>query len=107
LCVVKRDGRREPFERAKVVAGLLAATKNRPVTAEQLDELVARVEDRCRLSGPEIASEQIGALALDGLRGLDEVAYVRFASVYKDFAHIDDFQRELSSLAPDPAERAS
>jgi transcriptional repressor NrdR len=101
LIVLKQDGRREPFDRGKVLAGVRAAAKNRPVDEPALDALVGRVEDQVRCLGSEVASEQIGHLVLAELRQIDEVAYVRFASVYKDFSAIDDFQRELSALAPD------
>src|SRR5437868_2199468 len=86
LMVVKRSGDREPFDRSKVVAGVRAATKNRPVGAEAMETLVGEVEEAVRLVGLEATSQQIGVAVLDRLRRLDEVAYMRFASVYKDFA---------------------
>jgi transcriptional repressor NrdR len=105
--VVKRSGHREPFDRAKIVAGLRSACKNRPVSADQLDELAADVEESVRLDGPELSSESIGRAVLDRLRSLDEVAYLRFASVYKGFDDADDFAREMRLLtkatAPKPA----
>lgn len=99
LFVVKRSGQREPFDRAKVVAGVQSAAKGRPVIAEQLDQLAIEVEDAMRLDGPEVTSEQVGLAVLEALRHLDEVAYVRFASVYKGFDDAADFQRELTLLA--------
>jgi transcriptional repressor NrdR len=98
LTVVKRSGDREPFERAKVVSGMLSATKNRPVTAEQLTAVAAEVEEELRLHGPEVSSEQIGLAVLERLRVLDDVAYVRFASVYKGFEDLEDFEREVGML---------
>lgn len=96
--VVKRSGHREPFERSKIVAGLRAASKNRPVTAAQLEVVAAEVEESLRLEGPELTSQQIGLAVLDRLRVLDEVAYLRFASVYKGFEDLGDFEREVGLL---------
>jgi transcriptional repressor NrdR len=98
LVVVKRSGHRTPFERAKIVAGLRAATKNRPVTADQLESLAAEVEEALRLEGPELTSQQIGLAVLERLRALDDVAYLRFASVYKGFEDAGDFEREVGLL---------
>ena len=98
LLVVKRSGEREPFQRAKVVAGIRAAAKNRPVTEGAIDALAAAVEEEMRLVGPAPTSDQIGLLALERLRRLDEVAYLRFASVYKGFEDVGDFERELGLL---------
>ncbi len=100
LVVVKRSGLREPFDRAKIVAGLRAATKNRPVVTEQLQSLAAEVEDALRLEPgtPELTSQRIGLAVLDRLRLLDDVAYLRFASVYKGFEDIGDFEREVGLL---------
>ena len=94
LLVVKRSGHREPWDRAKVVAGLRAAAKNRPLADPQLDDVALQVEEEVRLAGPEVTSEQVGLAVLDRLRALDEVAYLRFASVYKGFVEADDFARE-------------
>jgi len=98
LVVVKRSGVREPFRRAKVVAGVAAAAKNRPVGAEQLEGLAADVEEALRLEGSEASSARVGAIVLERLRALDEVAYVRFASVYKGFDDPGDFEREVLAL---------
>jgi transcriptional repressor NrdR len=98
LIVRKRDGTRDPFRREKVAAGVLKATKNRPVSDFQVEELVDRVEERLRRKGPEVTSQQVGIEVLRQLRDLDEVAYLRFASVYKDFKEIADFERELGAL---------
>jgi transcriptional repressor NrdR len=99
LTVVKRSGERQPFDRAKVVGGLRAACKGRPVSAAQLESLAAEVEERLRLTGAEVTSAQVGLVVLERLRALDEVAYVRFASVYKSFDAAADFERELTLLA--------
>ncbi|MGH9264873.1 MAG: transcriptional regulator NrdR [Acidimicrobiales bacterium] len=98
LVVVKRSGTREPFRRAKVVAGVRAAAKNRPVGPDQLESLAAEVEESLRLEGAEVSSARVGAIVLDRLRALDEVAYVRFASVYKGFDDPGDFEREVLAL---------
>ena len=98
LWVLKRGGGREPFDRAKVVAGVRAATKNRPVTEDQLEELAVQVEETLRGEGAELTSEQIGRAVLERLRELDEVAYLRFASVYKGFEDVGDFEREVGLL---------
>ncbi len=100
--VVKASGDRQPFDRDKVVAGVRAAAKNRPVTEEQIEALATGVEDSLRRRGGEVESTRIGLAVLERLRDLDEVAYVRFASVYKDFAGVDDFADELRLLLDDP-----
>lgn len=89
-----------PFERGKVVAGVRAACKNRPVSEEQITELAAGVEEAMREGGPLVASEQIGLAVLERLRRLDDVAAVRFASVYKGFEDVQDFARELGLQSP-------
>ncbi len=100
LVVVKRSGERVAFERSKVVSGVLAAAKGRPVSLDQLEALAGEVEEGLRLEGGgDVASERIGLAVLDRLRVLDEVTYVRFASVYKNFDEADDFVRELTLLA--------
>ncbi|HEX2050508.1 MAG TPA: transcriptional regulator NrdR [Actinomycetota bacterium] len=97
--VVKRDGSEEPFARSKMVEGIRRAVKNRPVTPEQIDALADEVEDAVRLDGRRrIPSSEIGREVLDRLRALDDVAYLRFASVYKGFQELTDFERELLSL---------
>ncbi|MDQ4069751.1 MAG: transcriptional regulator NrdR [Actinomycetota bacterium] len=101
LVVVKRSGLREPFRRSKVVAGVQAAAKNRPVSVEQLESLAGEVEETLRLEGSEASSARVGAIVLERLRALDEVAYVRFASVYKSFDDPGDFEREILALTRD------
>jgi transcriptional repressor NrdR len=99
LGVVKRNGDRDPFDRAKVVAGVASAAKNRPVSDAQMDQLAADVEEEMRLLGSEVASQDVGLAVLARLEALDHVAYLRFASVYKGFEDITDFQREVVLLA--------
>jgi len=98
LWVVKRSGQREPFDRTKVIAGVRAASKNRPVTEERLQDLAQRVEEALREVSPEPTSQQVGMAVLDQLKALDDVAYLRFASVYKGFEDAGDFQREVGLL---------
>lgn len=99
LAVIKRSGAREPFDRAKVVAGIQAAVKSRPVGAGEAEALAAAVEDEMRqLPSGEVTSERVGRAVLEGLRELDVIAAVRFASVYKGFDDLSDFERELTLL---------
>ncbi len=98
LIVRKRSGSGQPFVRAKLVAGMKAAAKNRPIGDDQLESVAAEIEDQARLRGPEVTTAEVGRMVLDRLRRLDEVAYVRFASVYKVFEEPGDFQRELGLL---------
>ena len=99
LVVVKRSGERHAFDRLRVVAGVVAASKGRPLDHHQIEVLATEVEDRMRVQGPEVTSTQVGLAVLERLRVLDEVVYLRFASVYKDFSTVGDFQRELRLLA--------
>ena len=98
LMVVKRSGSRQAFDRGKVIDGLRSATKNRPVTEQQLETMAQQVEDELREGGGEATSEQVGRAVLERLRLVDEVAYLRFASVYKGFEGVDDFRREVGLL---------
>lgn len=101
MVVLKTTGERQAFDRDKVVAGVVAAAKNRPVTAEQIDALATGVEDSLRRRGGDVETTQIGLAVLGRLRELDEVTYLRFASVYKDFTGVDDFADELRHLSKD------
>ncbi len=107
--VVKKDGRREAFDRAKIVEGVATACQKRPVSAEQIEALVAGVErDVQELGEREIRTSAIGEAVMRRLRQLDEVAYVRFASVYRAFRDVGEFMTELEGLAKrggDPEER--
>ena len=99
LVVTKSDGSTEPFDRDKIVHGVRAATKGRGVDDERIAALAAAVEDEMRLDGVAVSSTRIGLAVLDRLRHLDEVAYLRFASVYKNFDAAADFQSELELLS--------
>jgi transcriptional repressor NrdR len=94
LMVHKRSGVREPFDRDKIVRGLVSASKGRPLRSEHFVELSAAVEEAARLEGSEVSSEWVGRAVLERLRPLDQVACLRFASVYKGFDDISDFERE-------------
>jgi len=98
LVVLKRSGLRQPFRREKIMAGVRAAAKNRPVGPEQVEALAADVEEALRLEGSEVTSARVGTAVLERLRAVDEVAYVRFASVYKGFDDPSDFEREIGLL---------
>ena len=97
--VVKKDGTRERFERQKVISGLLKACEKRPVSVSELESVANRVEATLQeRPDKEISTEEIGALVMEALRGLDAVAYVRFASVYRHFRDIGEFMTELKGL---------
>ena len=97
--VVKKDGRRETFDRRKIVEGLLRACQKRPVSRERIDDLVSAVERRVQELGErEVRSGVIGEAVMERLRELDPVAYVRFASVYRSFRDINEFMSELKHL---------
>ena len=99
LMVVKRDGSREPWDRNKLMRGLMTAATKRDVTAVQLEALVSDVEAEIRNSlGYEVSARQVGDMVLKRLKALDGVAYIRFASVYKSFKDLDEFTDELRGL---------
>ena len=98
IYVTKRSGEREPFERGKILSGIRSACKNRPVDEAHLDSIAESIEEAMRLLNRDVTSEEVGMATLETLRDIDEVAYVRFASVYKGFADADDFAREIGNL---------
>ena len=98
LVVVKRDGSKEPFDREKLAGSIRKALADRPVTSTEVEIMLDRIQGRLRRRGPEIASSLLGQEVLAALRRTDEVAYLRFASVYKEFEDVADFERELVSL---------
>lgn len=107
LMVVKKDGRREPFDRKKVLSGIIKACEKRPVSMEKMEEIVTQVERAIqRKSDREIASSRIGELVIDKLKALDDVAYVRFASVYRQFTDISQFMGELKHILSQEKRRA-
>jgi transcriptional repressor NrdR len=96
--VIKRDGHREAFDRAKVVSGIAKACKNRPVTDEAMRTICDEIEEVARGAGGVITSEGLGQQVLERLQALDEVAYVRFASVYREFSDVAEFGRVIREL---------
>ncbi|WP_416305068.1 transcriptional regulator NrdR [Neptunicella sp. SCSIO 80796] len=97
--VVKRDGSREPFNEDKLRAGLQRALEKRPVDTEKVEECINRIKSALRATGErEVSSELVGNLIMDGLKELDKVAYVRFASVYRSFEDIREFGEEIARL---------
>ncbi len=99
ILVVKRDGKRAAFDREKIIKGVLHACEKRPVTLEQVESIVQTVEkDLYNQMEKEVSSLKIGEIVLKQLRGIDEVAYVRFASVYRQFHDISEFNHELKVL---------
>jgi len=99
LMVIKKDGRREPFDRKKILAGVIRACEKRPVSMEKMEEIVSFVERAVqKKSDREVASTRIGELVMEKLKGLDDVAYVRFASVYRQFKDVGQFMEELKDI---------
>jgi len=99
LLVVKKDGRREPYSRDKLFRNTMKALDKRPVSKSRVDGFLQRVEQQLfELGRPEVTTQQIGELVLDGLKDLDPVAYIRFASVYMGFADLESMKREIDTL---------
>lgn len=100
LMVVKKDGRREPFERNKLLAGIMKAVEKRPIEAEKIEEILEKIEMSLQriAKNNEVSSREIGEMVMKHLRALDQVAYVRFASVYREFKDVHQFMLELKEL---------
>ena len=98
LMVVKKDRRREPFDSEKLRQGILRACEKRPISMEAINELTRSIEMKAYASDQEITSTQLGEMVMEELKKLDEVAYVRFASVYRQFSDVNTFFEELSEL---------
>jgi len=99
LAVAKKDGRREPFDRKKVLAGIIKACEKRPISVEKMDEIATQVERAIqKKSGREVNSAKIGEIIMDKLKAIDHVAYVRFASVYREFQDVGQFMEELKGI---------
>ena len=99
--VVKKDGRREPFEQAKLEKGLSRALEKRPVSMRMVEQIVSEIEDKAVMSGKvsrEISTAELGELVLQRLYEIDKVAYIRFASVYKHFENLDEFITEVKNI---------
>jgi len=101
--VIKKDGRREPFERLKIITGIQKACEKRPISVETIENVVSQIERVLQEGGEkEIQSTEIGTKVMEHLHALDEVAYVRFASVYRSFRDISEFMNELQGLLKTP-----
>ena len=99
LIILKKDGRREAFDREKLKRGIIKACEKRPVSYEQIEALMDKLEAELRkLKSKEVPSKLLGEKVMNGLKKLDKIAYIRFASVYRSFADVTDFQKELKDL---------
>ncbi len=96
--VIKKDGGQEDFDREKLKRGILRACEKRPVSTEQIDKMIAKIETELMRKGKEANSHYLGELVSKSLKKLDNVAYIRFASVYRNFTDIDDFKKEIKEL---------
>ena len=100
LTVLKSEGAREPFDRAKLERSIAIACRKRPVTPDRIERLVSGIQRQIEVSGDsEVPAARVGAMVMDGLRALDSVAYIRFASVYKDFTEAKDFEQFAGTIA--------
>lgn len=105
LLVIKRDGREEPFDRQKLLLGIMTAAHKRPVTRVEIEKIVDEIEEGfCDLGNLTIPSKLVGEEVMKRLKELDEVAYVRFASVYRDFKDKEEFLKEVNGLKNSPEE---
>jgi len=99
LMVIKKDGRREPFDRKKLLSGIMKACEKRPVSIEKMEDIATSIERTIqRKSDREVSTQDIGELVMEKLRLLDDVAYVRFASVYRQFKDVSQFMKELKVI---------
>jgi len=98
IIIVKKDGRRERFSKEKLKNGLMKACEKRSISIEKIDKITEEIEEKLRKKGKEVKSEMIGKLVMNKLKKLDKIAYIRFASVYKDFKDIVDFKKELKEV---------
>ncbi|PTU74146.1 transcriptional regulator NrdR [Pseudomonas mangrovi] len=103
--LIKQDGSRQPFDEEKLRAGMQRALEKRPVSVERLEEAIARIKQRLRATGErEVKSLVVGELVMNELRRLDEIAYIRFASVYRRFKDLEEFREEIERLSREPAD---
>src|SRR5215216_3046795 len=103
LVVVKKEGKREPFERAKLERSIAIACRKRDIEPARIDQLISGIQRQLETSGDEVTAAQIGEAVMHGLKALDHVAYIRFASVYKDFSEPQDFAVIVESVEAEPA----
>ncbi len=106
LMVIKKDGRREPFDRKKILSGVMRACEKRPISIEKMEEVVAQIERAIqKKSDREVIASKIGELVMEKLKNLDDVAYVRFASVYRQFKDVGQFMVELKDILSEGKKR--
>ncbi|MCA9485810.1 MAG: transcriptional repressor NrdR [Nanoarchaeota archaeon] len=98
LRVIKKDGKREPFDYEKLKRGVMRACEKRPVSSDKIDRMLTKVEDKLRKKGKDVRADFIGDLVSREMKKLDKVAYIRFASVYRDFTELDDFKKEIRGI---------
>jgi len=98
IFVIKKDGRREPFSREKIRGGIVRACEKRSVTSEQIDAAVNYIEEKLKQQGQEVKSSFIGELVMKKLKQIDKIAYIRFASVYREFQDVSDFKKEIREV---------
>ncbi|MBM3234170.1 transcriptional repressor NrdR [Candidatus Pacearchaeota archaeon] len=98
IFVIKKDGRREPFSREKLKAGIIKACEKRPVTGEQIEQAINLIEEKLKQHGNEVESKFIGELVMRQLKKIDKIAYIRFASVYREFEDINEFKKEIKEI---------
>lgn len=99
IFVIKKDGRREPFSVEKLKSGIMKACEKRPVSTEQIEQLTSKIEEKLKQYGSEVESKIIGEFVMKALKKLDKIAYVRFASVYREFKDISDFRKEIREVS--------
>jgi transcriptional repressor NrdR len=99
IIVVKKDGRREDYNRDKLLQGIIKACEKRPVSRGEIEKTIGEMEEKLRKKGKEVESKFIGELVMKALKKLDKVAYIRFASVYREFKDVDDFKKELKEVS--------
>jgi len=97
--VIKKDGRREDFDKEKIKRGVELACKKRPVSTEKIDQMITIIEEKLRKRGKEVPATYVGEVVSRELKKTDGVAYIRFASIYRNFADVNDFKKELKELA--------
>ena len=103
LTVAKKNGEREPFDRDKLARSIAIACRKRDISPDRIDRLISSIQRQLETRGDEVSTSQIGEAVMDGLRALDHVAYIRFASVYKDFSEPGDFAEIAGAVGEEPA----
>lgn len=98
LIVIKRDGTREPYDRAKIERGVWLACTKRPVTQDQVEKMLSKLEERWVSVGPEVPSKNLGEDLMKELKKLDQVAYIRYASIHREFTDVEEFKEEIGKL---------